>query len=336
LRHAPVNLTRATALIVLSLASCVGNQTPDIPDLPLTIVAPRLDRPLEETMPPVEARPLDPVKRAVLDRINRDRVRAGLGPVLWDEGASRVADAFCASQIRESTSGHFLTDGLPPYARTSFAGVFGMQFENSVTWRTTAESFHDTVTNLALEGHAGMLAENPPNDGHRRTILDPNATHVGVGYAIARGNFRMAQEFLTRHLAWLRLERLPSRPVLLVRGATIPGTRLLFVTLGWEPPPARLTPKEASGRTSYSYPATVQAFVEEGNVTLKVLGTKTHDRIQFSGANEFSFRLTPDRQGLWTIVFHTMAPQNARPIQGGAVSVWFDRIETASRAGSSR
>jgi uncharacterized protein YkwD len=332
-----MTLMEGLALFAFCAAgACVGRTSPDFADLPLTIVAPRLDRPLEETMPPVDARPLDPVKRAVLDRINRDRVEAGLGQVLWDEGASRVADAFCASQIRESTSGHFLTDGLPPYARTSFAGVFGMQFENSVTWRTTAESFDNTVTNLALEGHAGMLAEDPPNDGHRRTILDAHATHVGVGYAIARGNFRMAQEFLTRHLAWLRLDRLPSRPVLLVRGASIPATRLMFVTLGWEPPPARLTPEEASRRTSYSYPAAVQAFVGEGNVALKVSGTVTRDRIRFSGPNEFSFRLTSDRPGLWTIVFHTMAPRNARPTQGGAFSVWFDRIERASLAGSPR
>ena len=28
------------------------------------------------------------------------------------------------------------------------------------------------------------MEEKPPADGHRRTILDPEATHVGVGYAI--------------------------------------------------------------------------------------------------------------------------------------------------------
>ncbi|HEX5134383.1 MAG TPA: CAP domain-containing protein, partial [Thermoanaerobaculia bacterium] len=142
-------------------------------------------------MPPADDRPLDKVKLAVLDRINRDRAAAGLAQVLWDDAASRVADTYCANQVRERTSGHFLTNGLPPYARTAFAGVFGMQFENSVTWRTTASAFDETAAELALEAHAGMLAETPPNDGHRRTILDPAVTHVGVGYAIVGGSFRM-------------------------------------------------------------------------------------------------------------------------------------------------
>jgi uncharacterized protein YkwD len=313
--------------IALSAIGCGGNAGIDVAQPSLTIVAPFLDSPLEERMPPSDARPQDPVKQTVLDRINRDRNAAGLGSVLWDEAASKVADLFCASQIRERTSGHFLTNGVPPYARTSFSGVFGMQFENSVTWRTTASAFEETVTDLALEAHAGMLAEKPPNDGHRRTILDPDATHVGVGYAIAGGNFRIAQEFLTRHLAWLKLERLPSRPVLVVHGAPIAGRRLQFVTIGWEPPPAPLTREEANSRTSYSYPAAVYGFVGEGNRTLKVAGTVTHDRIRFSGSQEFSFRFMPERPGLWTIVFYTIAPREPRPIQGGAVSVWFNRAE---------
>ena len=280
-------------------------------------------------MPPEGAKPIDFVKLALLDRINRDRAAEGIAPVQWDEGASRVADAFCETQIRERTSGHFLTNGLPPYARTSFGGVFGMQYENSVTWRTTAPSFDDSVLHLALEGHAGMLAEKPPNDGHRRTILDPSATHVGVGYAIVGGSFRMAQEFLTRHLAWLRLERLESSPVVVVRGSPIAGRRLLFVTAGWEPPPAPLTREEASGRDRYSYPPAVLGLVEEGNRSLKVAGTVTQDRIRFTGSQEFSFRFSPDRPGLWTLQLYTIAQRDPRPTQGGAISVWFDQPSPA-------
>ncbi|HEU5251039.1 MAG TPA: CAP domain-containing protein [Thermoanaerobaculia bacterium] len=291
-----------------------------------------LDAPIEDRVPPADSAPLDPVKKAVLERINRDRLAAGLTSVLWDESASRVADEFCANQIRERTSGHFLTNGIPPYARTSFAGIFGMQYENSVTWRTTASSFDESTTDLALESHAGMLAETPPNDGHRRTILDPAATHVGVGYAIAGGSFRMAQEFLTRHLEWLKLDRLPSQPVVIVRGMPITGRSLAFVTIGWEPPPSRLTPEEASRRTSYSYPPPIFAYVEEGNVTTKVAGTVTFDRIRLTGPVEFTFRFAPDRPGLWTFEFYTIARREPRPTPGAAVSVWFDRPGEPPRA----
>lgn len=308
----------------LTLA-CSGNPaTSDPPGLALEIVAPILDSLVEDRMPPIDARPLDPVKLAVLNRINRDRAAEGVAPVLWDDAASRVADGYCRNQIRERTSGHFLTDGVPPYARTSFAGIFGMQYENAVTWRTTASGFDEGVLSLALQSHAEMLAEQPPNDGHRRTILDPAATHVGVGYAVVGGSFRMAQEFLTRHLEFLRVERLPSRPVVLFYGAPVTGRILQFVTIGWEPPPARLTREEASSRTSYSYPPPVFAFVEEGNITLKVAGTVTSDRIRWTGPREFTFRFTPDRPGLWTFEFYTAAPKDPRPVQGGAATIWFD------------
>ncbi|HEY6065462.1 MAG TPA: CAP domain-containing protein [Thermoanaerobaculia bacterium] len=281
-------------------------------------------------MPPEDSRPFDPVKLAVFDRINRDRAAQGLAAVLWDDRASRVADQFCASQIRERTSGHFLTNGVPPYARTSFAGIFGMQYENSVTWRTTAAAFDESVTQLALESHEGMLAERPPDDGHRRTILDPAATHVGVGYSIVGGNFRMAQEFLTRHLAWVRLEGSRTRPVVDVRAAPVAGRRLAFVTAGWEPSPRLLSREEASGRTSYSYPPPTLAFVEEGNVSLKISGASTDDRIRRAGAQEFSFRFTPDLPGLWTFEFYTIAARESRPVQGGAMTVWFDRPSPAA------
>jgi uncharacterized protein YkwD len=312
-------------VVALGTFGCSGNNAPDIPpDSQLRIVAPLLDSPIEDRMPPPGSLPLDTVKLAVLARINRDRAAHGAGPVLWDEGASRVADRFCADQIAERTSGHFLTNGIPPYGRTSFAGVFGMQFENSATWRTTASRFEETVTELALESHAGMLAEKPPNDGHRRTILDPAATHVGVGYAIVGGNFRMAQEFLTRHMEWVRLERLPDSPVVIVRGVPVEGRRLYFVTIGWEPPPSPLTPTEADSRTTYSYPPPLYGYVQEGNVLLKVSGTLTYDRIRFTGSREFSFRFMPERAGIWTMEFYTRAAKDPRPVQGGSLSLWFE------------
>ena len=318
---------RGRSAIVLA-AGCAASGNGPFAEPELAIVEPHLDRPLADAFPPADARPQDPVKSAVFDQINRDRAAASLAAVGWDEAASRVADAFCAEQIHENTSGHYLTNGVPPYARTAFAGVFGMQFENSVTWKTTGSSFDEPVEKLALESQAEMLGEKPPYDGHRRTILDPDATHVGLGYALVGGDFRMAQEFLTRHLAWLRLERLSGVSGLIrVRGETIPGRRLLFVSIGWEAAPRTLTRAEASGRTSYSYSKTVEAFVREGNRTLKVIGARTSDRIRFGRDREFAFRFAPDRPGLWTFVFHTTLPGGDRPVPGGAASLWVAGFE---------
>lgn len=290
----------------------------------LRVRAPLLKPPLSESYP-VSARPEDPVQSAIFERINADRGAAGLPPVAWDERTARVAAAFCAAQIRERTRGHFLTDGLPPYARTALAGVFGMQAENSSTWLTTARSFQRSMLDLALAAHADMMGEKPPADGHRRTILDPEATHVGVGWAQGHGSFRMAQEFLTRRLERLTLSSAAEgRGLVLFEGKVLAPGRLEFVTLAAEPVPHALTKTEATSRTSYTYPAPRLAYVPEGKKSLRVVGAETEDRLRVGVGGEFSFRFAAPLPGLWTIVFYT-AEGRQEPRPGGLAVVWVEQ-----------
>jgi hypothetical protein len=289
------------------------------------IVAPDLASPLSERFPALTY-PHDPVRVAVFERINRDRVDAGLKPVQWDEDAARVADAFCSRQVRERSRGHFLTDGVPPYARTGLAGVFGMQSENSVSWITSALEIREKLEGIALAGHEQMMAEKPPNDGHRRTILDPDATHVGVGYAAGDSRFQMAQEFMTRHLERLRVSR-PARPGHVVRleGRTLPARRLQFVTVSVEPAPRPLTHADASARSSYSYPRPSFAYVPEGRRAIEVAGVGSQNAIRMRGNGEFSFTLAADSPGLWTVLFYTASGDGAPAVPGGLAVLWVER-----------
>ncbi len=315
------------ALAALLAASCLGN----LPALdgarrgrPLRLRVPDLSAPLVETYP-LASQPEDAVKTAVFERINRDRAAAGRSPVAWDPAASRVADAFCAHQVREGTHGHFLTDGVPPYARTGFAGVFGMQSENSASWTTTGETFSDSTTRLALLAHEQMMAEEAPEDGHRQTILDPEATHVGVGYAQERGRFQMAQEFLTRRLEWLRLSiREAGLGVLKVEGKVLAPFRIQFVTIAREPVPAALTREEATLRKTYSYPRGTLAYVAEGHGWMQVEGADTQPRIRLRSHREFSLTFAPGEPGLYTLVFYAMAKQTDRPRPCGSATLWFE------------
>lgn len=47
----------------------------------------------------------------------------------------------------------------------------------------------------SLVGDLFCLDAAPPRDGHRRTILNPDYTHVGIGFAVAGGEFRLTEEF---------------------------------------------------------------------------------------------------------------------------------------------
>ena len=45
-----------------------------------------------------------------------------------------------------------------------------------------------------------MLEETPPNDGHRKTILDPYHTHVGFGIALQGHSLRLDELYLARYV----------------------------------------------------------------------------------------------------------------------------------------
>lgn len=310
-------------MLLVAAARCAVVEAP--PEFTrFEIRAPDLTHALSESYP-APSFPEDPVKRGVFDQINADRAAHHLPPVAWDEAASRVADVFTAAQIREGTRGHFLLNGFPPYARTGLAGVFGMGAENSVAWRTTGSAFHEPSLELALEGEASMLAEKPPDDGHRRTILDPLATHVGVGWAQGGGDFRMAEEFLTRRLDLLTITQAASVPVtLLFRGRTVAGDQLRFVTLAVEPVPRPISKATANSRTRYTYPEPKLAYVPEGLKSYQVVGATTDDVIHAGGAGEFSFRFTPAQAGLWTIIFHVSDGRD-RPRPGGLAVLWVEK-----------
>ncbi len=294
--------------------------------LRLRIRAPALARPFSEAYPD-PARPGDPVKAAVFERINLDRARLGVGPVSWDEAASRLSDEFCARQIVEKTRGHFLMDGVPPYARMSFGGILALNSENSVSWITTARRFEEPTISLALQGQAEMMAEKPPADGHRITILDPDATHVGVGYAIANGRFQMSQEFLTRRLD--RLTIIQDAGTLSLSGRPLSGYQIRFVTIARETAPRALTREEATSRTSYSYPRPAIAYVPEGERAIRVVGMTTEDRIRPLPGREFTLSFTPDRPGLYTFELYVGRSASDRPHPGAAASIWVERAPGA-------
>jgi hypothetical protein len=214
-------------------------------------------------------------------------------------------------------------DGIPPYARTALAGLFGVGSENSATWLTSGKEFQIGMRELGLKAHADMMDEVPPDDGHRRTILDPTATHVGVGWAQQSGSFRMAEEFMTRRIAEMTLTLVAEAPAtILVEGRILSPYAFEFVTIANEPSPHPLSRDEADARKSYSYPDPQIAYVAEGRKALHVVGADTQDRVAVRGA-AFAFRFTPARPGLWTILVYTSeGRQEPRP--GASAVIWME------------
>jgi hypothetical protein len=102
-----------------------------------------------------------------------------------------------------------------------------------------------------------MLAERAPDDGHRQAILDPYATHVGIGLAISANELRYSQEFLARHV---RVEKLPEecspKDSLTLKGKVQEPDKysVEFVCVFHHPEPEPLSIEECRRRMTYGFP----------------------------------------------------------------------------------
>jgi len=198
----------------------------------------------------------DEVRLALFDRVNEIRVSHGLSPLAKDPLAFRVAQQHCARQIFDGTVGHFATDGFAPYQRYSFAGGNDGLLENTASWSSEAPYDDSEIMKLAERSLKAMMDERPPNDGHRRAILDPWATHLGTGVAWKGGEVRLTQEFIRRYVEWTRSpvrDAFPGERVV-VEGQPVAGWSIAAVSVHHEPFPRKMRVAEASGIVDWELP----------------------------------------------------------------------------------
>ena len=237
--------------------------------------------------------------RAELVRlINHDRARFGLAPVQLDAQASAIADAYCRAQIRNGTTGHFTTDGEAPYMRYSFGGGNDGVSENAAAWSANYGFSDRALYDMMRRSEAAMMAELPPHDGHRRTILDPAATHVGIGLAWEHGELRMTQEFIRRYIDWARPlpRRLSSPQPILCSGSAAKGYDVEAITVHHEPLPQPMAVVTANAIQSYSLPESRREYLPrlKGKFTRRVDGGFEEVTEQYSDGRRGDFQVAPD------------------------------------------
>jgi len=295
------------------------------------------------------------LKNELVRMINHDRHAHGLQPVDLDPSASVVADGYCERQIRNGTSGHFTTDGLAPYMRYSYSGGNDGVSENAAAWSSPYKFSDRALYEMMRRSEEAMLAETPPHDGHRRTILDPAANHVGLGLAWQAGEFRLVQEFLRRYLAWTR--PLPRQASLgdhvLGMARPIEGFAVEAITVHFEPVPQPLFPAVANLIGSYALPLRRREYLPRlGTRRWRGSDGATHEvreeysdgrRGDFQMARDGSFAFAvpfPDGPGIYTVVVWVHHDgSNDQPISASNVSI---RVDTpparvaASASGDAR
>lgn len=281
--------------------------------------------------------------------INRDRAKFGLAPVQLDAQASAVADAYCRAQIRNGTTGHFTTDGEAPYMRYSFAGGNDGVSENAAAWSANYGFGDAALYDMMRRSEAAMMAEAAPHDGHRKTILDPAATHVGIGLAWEKGEFRLTQEFVRRYVEWTR--PLPRRVAgvqpILCSGRAVKGYDVEAITVHHEPLPQPMAAVTANAIQSYSLPNTRREYLPrlKGKYTRRVAGGIEEIREEYSDGRRGDFQVADgkfafaiplaDGPGVYTVVVwvHPHAG-SGESIAASNVSVRVDAPAVATISGT--
>jgi len=203
-------------------------------------------------------------KKKLFRRINADRAAQGAPPVEYDLLAAKVGDDFCLDAVQGRFVGHWDLAGRPPYLRWALAG--GVDFHGQNAGSISRKGFDvvpGEIAPLLLESHERMMEERPPGDGHRRAILDPKWTHVGIGVAWGGGEFRMTEEFVRRVAEWVEV---PARPVAAGSGAPFraklpSGWSAGVIEVAFEGAPAPMTREEIFRRDQYGLPPAFQTLL---------------------------------------------------------------------------
>ena len=145
---------------------------------------------------PVPAPPSAAVLRMqVLGLLNAHRRAMGLLEFHVDPIAQRAAQ-FQAEQVSASgTISHVDDFGRGPMTRYLAFGGGSPYYGENVAFHSLHAGDADDLRGALAKLDGAMLAEQPPYDGHRRNILSPRFSAVGIGIAVSEHAIYLVEDF---------------------------------------------------------------------------------------------------------------------------------------------
>ncbi|MBF0486649.1 MAG: CAP domain-containing protein [Nitrospirae bacterium] len=277
---------------------------------------PQTIAPIAEAHPP----PATPIAEA-LRRINNSRSSHGLPPVNLDDTASRAAQRHCEAMAAEDFFGHIGLNGSRPFHRYNLdEGGDGHIAENVCLFKSSTAIATDqtTVTGLAIKGHGMFMAEVPPDDGHRRNILEKRHNYIGIGAFVKDGNYTYCEEFLDKYIeiSGPSQKTIPLGDDLVFTGRVIdPGQYGLYmVSVTYDAaliPPANPKSQPTSYKDAGAQKATIVPpwdFNKDGR----------HFDVR---SGEFSISIKIHKKGYYYIIFYLKEDPSSIPYAGGSARV---------------
>ena len=204
-------------------------------------------------------------KEHMLELINEERTRAGLGTVVL--GTNNAAQLHAEAAIDHCFGSHWGIDGLKPYMRYRLAGGYQSNAENGSgsDYCIREADFYRPIGSIENEVEETMAGwtESP---GHRRNILTPHHKKVNVGLAWDRFNFAAYQQFEGDYIDLVSDPRVVG-DVLSVSGRLRNGAGIeqpddLGIQIFYDQPPRTLTRGQVSRTYCYDSGRLVAALRE--------------------------------------------------------------------------
>jgi len=245
------------------------------------------------------------LRRNLLEMINEERDVEKVPLVELDDLATEVATKHAVDLVTNEFIGHWGSDGLKPYHRYSAAGGTHATEENVSAadgiWSTKEKDLKQETAYL----HVRMYQEKPPHDGHRRTILAPQHTHVGIGLAVKDLRLRMVELFVAKYVEVkpIKREAKPGAQLSFAGKIVRPGYLFNNIEVFYEPLPTRPEMEWLRQPRSYALPNDSRSLRPRVPPPF-LYPDGTEGVVEVYGDKSFQapVRLYKDKPGIYTIV----------------------------------
>jgi hypothetical protein len=208
----------------------------------------------------------------MLTLINRDRASILLKSVVLDDLATKAAQLHSDDMAENSYLSHFDRDGGNPIRRYTAIGGTGYVMENVHFDLTGDMNISEPPVDMQLTDapaftkrqlenmEAKFFNETPPHDGHRKNILGPHHTAVGIGLSVAARSGRgtrmtCVQDFLDDYGEFSAIPKtaVPGEQFIL-QGKLNEGLKLVNIDVLYEELPKPMTVEQLNHTSAWGPP----------------------------------------------------------------------------------
>lgn len=156
---------------------------PDPKPVPVPQPAPQPEpQPTPQPVPTPQPAPQQPVETGkyqagvyqMLELINAERAKVGAAPLQLHDGLMPVAQEKSEDMVRNKYFSH---------TSPTYGSPFDMMKQFGISYSTAGENI--AINASVQKAHVAFMS----SDGHRKNILNPNFTHIGIGIAKDTTNY---------------------------------------------------------------------------------------------------------------------------------------------------